>query len=59
MDAPGETDKSGSPPARVSASEASKSFGEMLRRVEVGKERIVITRHGYPAAELVPMTAAA
>ena len=38
---------------RVSASEAKTHFAALLKRVWRG-ERIVITRHGAPVAQLVP-----
>lgn len=37
----------------VGAYEAKTHLAELLRRVEKG-ERITITRHGHPVAELVP-----
>jgi prevent-host-death family protein len=37
----------------VGAYEAKTNLPELLRRVEKG-ERITITRHGHPVAELVP-----
>lgn len=39
--------------ASVGAYEAKTHLPELLRRVEAG-ERITITRHGTPVAELVP-----
>ena len=39
--------------ATVGAYEAKTHLPELLRRVEKG-ERITITRHGHPVAELVP-----
>jgi prevent-host-death family protein len=39
----------------VGAYEAKTHLPELLRRVENG-ERITITRHGHPVAELVPPT---
>lgn len=39
--------------AEVGAYEAKTHLPELLRRVEKG-ERITITRHGHPVAELVP-----
>lgn len=41
----------------VGAYEAKTHLPELLRRVEHG-ERITITRHGHPVAELVPPSAA-
>ena len=41
----------------VGAYEAKTHLPELLRRVENG-ERITITRHGHPVAELVPPVAA-
>jgi len=38
---------------RIGAYEAKTHLAELLRRVE-GGERITITRHGVPVAELVP-----
>jgi len=40
-------------PTAVGAYEAKTHLPELLRRVEKG-ERITITRHGHPVAELVP-----
>lgn len=40
-------------PTTVGAYEAKTRLPELLRRVEKG-ERITITRHGHPVAELVP-----
>jgi prevent-host-death family protein len=42
----------------VGAYEAKTHLPELLKRVESG-ERITITRHGHPVAELVPPGAAA
>lgn len=39
--------------ASVGSYEAKTHLPELLRRVEAG-ERITITRHGHPVAELVP-----
>jgi prevent-host-death family protein len=41
------------PATEVGAYEAKTHLPELLRRVERG-ERITITRHGHPVAELVP-----
>jgi prevent-host-death family protein len=41
------------PRSLVAAYEAKTRFGDLLARVERG-EIIVITRHGYPVARLVP-----
>ena len=38
----------------VSSYEAKSKLPELLRRVE-GGERITITRHGHPVAQIVPM----
>lgn len=43
----------------VPATEASRNLGDLLNRVTYGGERIVITRHGRPVAELTPIQAAA
>jgi len=43
--------------ATVGAYEAKTHLPELLKRVENG-ERIIITRHGHPVAELVPPDAA-
>jgi prevent-host-death family protein len=44
--------------AEVGAYEAKTHLPSLLRRVEAG-ERITITRHGHPIAELVPVGASA
>jgi prevent-host-death family protein len=41
------------PPTTVGVYEAKTHLPELLRRVEKG-ERITITRHGHPVAELIP-----
>jgi prevent-host-death family protein len=41
------------PPTTVGAYEAKTHLPELLRRVEKG-ERITITKHGHPVAELIP-----
>ena len=38
----------------VGAYEAKTRFGELLREVENG-ETIIVTRHGFPVARLIPM----
>ena len=43
---------------RVTATEAGDRLGALLSRVEYRGERILITRHGRPVAELVPAQAA-
>jgi prevent-host-death family protein len=43
--------------AEIGAYDAKTRFAELLTRVE-GGERIVITRHGRPVAQLVPMAGA-
>ncbi len=35
--------------------EARNSLGQLVGRVQYGHERIVLTRHGKPAAAIVPM----
>ncbi|MGQ0673456.1 MAG: type II toxin-antitoxin system Phd/YefM family antitoxin [Hyphomicrobium sp.] len=40
--------------ATIGACEAKTKFSELLERVENG-ERLTITRHGKPVAELVPV----
>jgi prevent-host-death family protein len=42
----------------VGAYEAKTRLAELLQRVEAG-ERITITRHGHPVAQLVPVAGAA
>ncbi|MBW8754801.1 MAG: type II toxin-antitoxin system Phd/YefM family antitoxin [Sphingomonadales bacterium] len=44
-------------PCEVPVKEAKAKLAELLRRVEAG-ERIVLTRHGKPVADLVPHGAA-
>jgi prevent-host-death family protein len=44
--------------AEIGAYEAKTRLAELLKRVESG-ERITITRHGRPVAELVPVSGAA
>jgi prevent-host-death family protein len=44
--------------AEVGSYDAKTHFAELLARVEKG-ERIVITRHGRPVAQLVPIAGAA
>jgi prevent-host-death family protein len=44
--------------AEIGAYEAKTRLPELLKRVEKG-ERITITRHGRPVAELVPVEGAA
>jgi prevent-host-death family protein len=39
---------------RVTVSEAKGQLTELVRRAEAGEE-IVLTRHGHPAARLVPV----
>ncbi len=39
----------------VKASELREQLGEVLNRVSYGKERVVIEKHGRPAAALVPV----
>ena len=43
--------------AEIGAYEAKTRLAELLKRVESG-ERITITRHGRPVAELVPVSGA-
>lgn len=43
--------------AEIGAYDAKTRFAELLRRAEKG-ERIVITRHGRPVAQLVPVAEA-
>lgn len=43
--------------AEIGAYDAKTRFAELLRRAEKG-ERIVITRHGRPVAQLVPIAEA-
>jgi prevent-host-death family protein len=40
-------------PERVSVVEAKRHFSDLLRRVSQG-ERIVVTHHGRPVAQIVP-----
>ncbi len=42
---------------QVSAEEVRDRLGDYLGRVEFGREEIIITRHGKPAAKLVPIAA--
>ena len=39
----------------VSVAQARDALGQLVGRVQYGQERIVLTRHGRPAAALVPM----
>lgn len=39
---------------KMTAEEARKGFADLLTRVGVLKETVVITRHGKPIAKLVP-----
>lgn len=39
---------------KMTAEEARKNFADLLTRVGVLKETVVITRHGKPLAKLVP-----
>lgn len=39
---------------KMTAEEARKGFADLLTRVGVLKEEVVITRHGKPLAKLVP-----
>ncbi|MYD94023.1 MAG: type II toxin-antitoxin system Phd/YefM family antitoxin [Chloroflexi bacterium] len=39
----------------TSITEARDVLGQLVGRVQYGHERIVLTRHGRPAAALVPM----
>lgn len=39
---------------KMTAEEARKGFADLLTRVGVLKETVVITRHGKPLAKLVP-----
>jgi len=41
---------------RVSVTEAKGQLTELVRRAEAGEE-IIITRHGHPAARIVPVKA--
>jgi prevent-host-death family protein len=43
--------------AEIGAYDAKTRFAELLKRVEKG-ERILITRHGRPVAQLVPVQGA-
>ena len=43
-------------PMRYSASDARKNFAEILRRVEIGNERIAIVRHKKVTAVIVPIS---
>lgn len=54
--APGDAPPEGAPEG-VPATDAARTLGELLNRVMYGRERIVITRHGRPVAELVPAQA--
>jgi prevent-host-death family protein len=38
----------------MTAEEARKGFADLLNRVGILKESVVITRHGKPLAKLVP-----
>lgn len=40
---------------RIAANDARDSFSELLGRAQHGKERVVIDRHGKPAAAIVPV----
>ena len=40
---------------RISVSEAKSQLTELVRRAEAGDE-VILTRHGQPAARIVPMT---
>ena len=39
----------------VPVAQARDALGQLVGRVQYGQERIVLTRHGRPAAALVPM----
>lgn len=41
-------------PVRISVSEAKARLTELVRRAEAGDE-VILTRHGEPAARLVPI----
>jgi prevent-host-death family protein len=41
------------PPLKISVTEAKGHLAELVRRAESGEE-IILTRHGQPAARLVP-----
>ena len=40
----------------VSIHEAKTSLSSLVRAVEQRGEKVIITRHGYPVAELVPVS---
>lgn len=42
-------------PTEITAEEARDALGNVLNRVEFGRERIVITRHGKQSVALVNM----
>ena len=50
--APAATKPAESPP-QVGAREAHLRFGELVQRAQYGDERVIITRHGRPAAMLI------
>ena len=45
-------------PAAVTATYVKNHFGEILRRVDTGKESVVIERNGTPVAVLAPISGA-
>ena len=40
---------------RISAQEARTTFADVLAKTDYAKERFVITKHGRPAAALIPI----
>ena len=43
-------------PATATIDDLRRAYGDLLRRVEPGGERIVITRRGRPIAALIPLS---
>jgi prevent-host-death family protein len=43
-------------PARVTVSDARRTFADLVNRVAYGNERITIVRHGRAVAAIVPMS---
>jgi prevent-host-death family protein len=43
-------------PARVTVSEARRTFADLVNRVAYGNERFTIVRHGRAVAAIVPMS---
>ncbi len=40
---------------QIGAFEAKTHFSELIKRVEMGREEIIITKHGRPVAKLSPV----